>query len=149
MIPTSSGCLLCMIRNSDLLRFQEELDHCVAFRGITQLSGTLDERTKVLCICRKIRYLPRDISVFSPTAWKAWGSSNKASGWFGAAARNLAPGSARFRAVPHKGSILKSSGSERFHIKVPFLKVQLVPGGSGRFHIQVPFVKVEVPQGST
>ena len=27
---------------------------------------------------------------------KTWGSSNKASGWFGAAARNLAPGSPRF-----------------------------------------------------
>ena len=26
---------------------------------------------------------------FSPTAWKAWGSSNKALGWFGAAAGNL------------------------------------------------------------
>ena len=34
--------------------------------------------------------------LFSPTAWKAWDSSNKASGWFGAAARNLAPGSPRF-----------------------------------------------------
>ena len=39
------------------------------------------------------------------------GSSNKASGWFGAAAGNLAP------------------GSPRFHIKVPLLKVQ-VPQGS-------------------
>ena len=67
---------------------------------------------------------------FSPTAWKAWGSSNKASGWFGAAARNLAPGSARFPEVPHKGFTLKSWGSTRFHIKVSFLKVQV---GSGRF----------------
>ena len=42
---------------------------------------------------------------FSPAAWKAWGSSNKASGWFGSAVGNLAP------------------GSPRFHIKVPYLKV--------------------------
>ena len=66
----------------------------------------------------------------SPTAWKAWGTSNKASGWFGAAARNLETGSARFHIkvpflkVSHKGaglepqgSTLKSSGSQgsRFH----------------------------------
>ena len=44
------------------------------------------------------------LNVFSPTAWKAWGSSNKASGCFGAAAGNLAP------------------GPPRFHIKVPLLK---------------------------
>ena len=39
------------------------------------------------------------------------GSSNKASGWFGAAARNLAPGSERFRR--------NGTGSE---VKVPFMK---------------------------
>ena len=50
----------------------------------------------------------------SPTAWKAWGSSNKALGWFGAAARNLEPGSARFREVPHKGSTVKFRGSGGF-----------------------------------
>ena len=53
----------------------------------------------------------RFISFYSPTAWKAWGSSNKASGWFGAAARNLAPGSERFRR--------NGTGSE---VKVPFMK---------------------------
>ena len=68
--------------------------------------------------------------------------------WFGAAARNLEPGSARFRKVPHAGSILKSWGFTRFHIKVSRLKVE-VPQGSRRFHIKVPFLKVEVPQGST
>ena len=47
----------------------------------------------------------------SPTAWKVWGSSDKASGWFGAATQNLGPDSARF------------------HIKVPLFKVQ-VPQGS-------------------
>ena len=36
---------------------------------------------------------------FSPTAWKAWGSSNKVSGWFGAATRNLEPGSPRVRSL--------------------------------------------------
>ena len=50
------------------------------------------------------------------TAWKAWDSSNKASGWFGAAARNLGPSSARFR------------------IQVPFLKVQIPQGSTSRFH---------------
>ena len=44
---------------------------------------------------------------FCPTAWKAWGSSSKASGWFGAAARNLEP------------------GSPKFQIKVPLLKIQV------------------------
>ena len=50
----------------------------------------------------------------------AGGSSNKASGWFGAAARNLEPGSARIKVpllkvqVPKvPGSTLKSSGSPR------------------------------------
>ena len=40
----------------------------------------------------------------------------------------------RFREVPHKGSTVRSSGSTRFHVKVPFLKVQV---GSGRFR-EVP-----------
>ena len=39
------------------------------------------------------------------------------------------PGSARFHKGPHKASILTSSGSARFHIEVPFLKVK-VPQGS-------------------
>ena len=40
----------------------------------------------------------------------------------------------RFHKVPHKGSIVKSSGSIRFHIKVPFLKVQVPQGSTERFH---------------
>ena len=51
----------------------------------------------------------------SPTAWRAWGSSNKASGWFGAATRNLEP------------------GSPRFHTKVPLLKFRF-PKVPQRFH---------------
>ena len=46
--------------------------------------------------------------LFCPNSLNAWGSSNKALGRFGAAARNLEPGSARFRVpflkvpVPHQ-----------------------------------------------
>ena len=95
---------------------------------------------------------PFVLTFFSPTAWKAWGSSNKASGWFGAAARNVGPGSARFHImvpllkvqVP-QGSTVKSSGSTRFHIQGSTVK----SWGSTRFHIKVPRLKVHVPQGST
>ena len=59
-------------------------------------------------------------------------SSNKVSGWFGAAARNLEP------------------GSPRFHIKVPApaLKVQVPQGSKVPGPTKLPH-KVQVPQGPT
>ena len=51
---------------------------------------------------------------FSPTAWKAWGSSNKASGRFGAAARNLVTRGSAYRF--HSSKFRFQEGSTyRFH----------------------------------
>ena len=80
---------------------------------------------------------------FFPNRLKGcWGSSNKASGWFGAAVRNLGyrfhSAKLKFHKAPGTGSILQSSGFTRFHIKVPFLKVQVQQGSTFRFHIKVP-----------
>ena len=83
---------------------------------------------------------------FSPTVSKAWGLANKVSGWFGAAAEHLEPGSPqRFHIkVSHKGL-----GSPRFQIKVPHLKgsrFPKVPHQKGcRFHKGF-HIKVQVPQ---
>ena len=49
---------------------------------------------------------------FSPTAWKAWGSSNKASGWFGAVAWNLVT---RFREVPKEWNRFREVPKWSFH----------------------------------
>ena len=64
-------------------------------------------------------------AIFSYLLGKLKGLANKVSGWFVAVAGNLASGFERFRS---DGSILKSSGSERFHIKVPLLKIQVPQG---------------------
>ena len=61
-----------------------------------------------------------------PNTVESLGLANKASGWFGAAAGNLAPGSTRFhKKVPLKTFEVPFS---RFHIQVPLLKLS-------RFHI--------------
>ena len=70
------------------------------------------------------------------------GLADKASGWFGAAAENLAPGSARFRS---EGSTHKTLGSARFRSEGSIHKRL----GSARFHTKIPFIKRPVPRGST
>ena len=115
-------------------------------------------RSETFKLKKKTKENKHFASLDSPTVWKVWGSSNKASRWFGAAARNLRPGSLRFHIkvpvlkvqvpvhkVPHKGSTVKSWDSTRFQFKVPLLKVD-VPQGST---IKVPLLKVQVLEGST
>ena len=125
MLEVALVCAVQSYRSNRLIKFQHEFPWRMVVTAPDMLFRRNADDAAFVC--------------FFPTAWQAWGSSNKASGWFGAAARNLAPASARFRIqvpflkVDHEvpqGSTVKSSGSTTFHVKVPVIKVQVPQEGS-------------------